>query len=49
MNDTNISIAYTQSFEASKEGRVERRVMRSDLEETFYKEEGPLYEAEMAD
>ena len=49
MDDTRISIAGARSFEASKEGRVERRVMRSDLEETFYEEEGPLYEAGMAD
>ena len=47
--DTRISIANARSFEASKEGRVERRVMKSDLEETFYEEEGPLYEAGMAD
>ena len=29
-------IADARSFEASKEGRFERRVMRSGLEETFY-------------
>ena len=49
VNDTKISIADARSFEASKEGRVERESMRSDLEETFYEEEGPLYEAGMAD
>ena len=49
MDDTRISIANARSFEASKKGRVERRVMRSDLEETFYEEKGPLYEAGMAD
>ena len=49
VNDTRISIADARSFEASKEGRVERRSMRSDLEEMFYEEEGPLYDAEMAD
>ena len=47
VDDTRISIAGARSFEASKEGRVERRVMRSDLEETFYKAEGPLHEAGM--
>ena len=49
VDDTRISIANPRSFVASKEGRVERRVMRSDLEETFYEEEGPLYEAGIAD
>ena len=48
VDDTRISIADARSFEASKEGRVERS-MRSDLEEMFYEEEGPLYEAGMAD
>ena len=38
VDDTRISIADARSFEASKEGRVERRVMRSDLKETFYEE-----------
>ena len=32
VDDTKISIADALSFEASKEGRVERRAMRSDLE-----------------
>ena len=49
VDDIRISIVDARSFEASKEGTVERRVMRSDLEETFYEEEGPLYEAGMAD
>ena len=49
MDDTRISIADARSFEASKEGRVKRRVMRSDLERTFYEEEGPFYETGMAD
>ncbi|XP_011882790.1 PREDICTED: uncharacterized protein LOC105570297 [Vollenhovia emeryi] len=49
VDDTRISIADARSFEASKEGRVERRAMRSALEEDFYEEEGPLYEAGMAD
>ena len=40
VDDTRISIADARSFEASKEGRVERRVMRSDLEETFHEEAG---------
>ena len=48
VNDTRISIADARSSEAWKEERVERRAMRSDLEENFY-EEGPLYEAGMAD
>ena len=47
VDDTRISIADARSFEASKEERVERRVMRSDLEETLYEEEGPLYKAGM--
>ena len=49
VNDTRISIADARSFEASKEGRVEMRSMRSDFEETFYEEEDSLYEAGMAD
>ena len=49
VDDTRISVANARSFEASKEGRVERRVMRSDLEGTFYEKEGPLYEAGKAD
>ena len=49
VDDTRISIADARSLKASKEGRVERRVMRSDLEETFYEEEDPLYEAGIAD
>ena len=49
MDDNRISIADARSFEVSKEGRVERRVMRSNFEETFYEEEVPLYEAGMAD
>ena len=49
VDDTRISITDARSFEASKEGRVERRVMRSGLEETFYKEKVPLYGAGMAD
>ena len=49
VDDTRISITDARSFEASKEGRVERRVMRSDLEETFYKEESHLYKVGMAD
>jgi len=35
-----ISIADARSFEASKEGRVERRAMRSVIEEDFCEEEG---------
>ena len=49
VDDTRISIADARSFEASKQGRVERRVRRLDLQETFYAEEGPLYEAGIAD
>ena len=49
VDDNRISIADARSFEVSKEGRVERRVMRSNFEETFYEEEVPLYEAGMAD
>ena len=49
VNDTRISNAGARSFVASKERKVERRVIRSDLEEMFYEEEGPLYEAVMAD
>ena len=49
MDDTRISIADARSFEASKKGRVERRVMISDLEETVYEEEVPLYGAGMTD
>ena len=49
VDHTRISIADARSFEASKEGRVERRVVRSDLEETFYEAGGPLYEAGMVD
>ena len=49
VDNTRISITDARSFEASKEGRVVRRVMRSDFDENFYEEEGPLYEAGMAD
>ena len=49
MDDARILIADARSFEASKEERVERRVMRADLAETFYEEEGPLYEEGIAD
>ena len=49
VDDTRISISDARSFEASKEGRVKRRAMRSDFEENFYDEEGPLYEAGIAD
>ena len=48
VDDIRISIADARSFDASKEGRIERRVMRSDLEERFYKHEGPLYKAGIA-
>lgn len=46
---TRISIADMRSFEASKEESVDKSTMRSDLEENFYAEEGPLYEDRMAD
>jgi len=49
VDDTRISIADARSFEASKKRRIERRAMRSALEEDFYEEEGPLYEAGMDD
>ena len=35
VDDTRISIADARSFEASKEERVERRVMRSNLDENL--------------
>jgi len=49
MDNARISIADARSFEASKEGRFERRAMRSAIEEDFYEEEGSFYEAGMAD
>jgi len=49
VDNAKISIADARSFEASKEGRAERRAMRSAIEEDFCEEESSFYEAGMAD
>jgi len=48
VDNARISIADARLFEASKEGRVERRAMRSAIED-FCEKEGSFYEAGMAD
>jgi len=49
VDERRISQANERSFDASKEGRIERRTARSALEEDFLEEEGVLYEAGMGD
>jgi len=49
VDNAKISIADARSFEVSKERRVERRAMRSAIEEDFCEEEDSFYEAGMAD
>ena len=49
LDENRILIADARSFEASKEGRVQRREMRSAAEEAFHEGEDSFYEAGMAD
>lgn len=49
VDERRISQANERSFDASKEGRIQRRTTRSALEEDFLEEEGVLYEAGMGD
>ncbi|KYN08308.1 hypothetical protein ALC62_00710 [Cyphomyrmex costatus] len=49
LDETRISIADARSYEASKEGRIHRRELRSAAEEAFCEEEDSFYEARMAD